>query len=40
MSFLLKRFRVPLTWPEAFRRALYEAFWKDNCLALAAQLAY
>jgi membrane protein len=40
MSFLLTRLRVPLTWPEIFKRALYEAFWKDNCLALAAQLAY
>ena len=40
MPFLLNSFRVPLTWPEIFRRTLYEAFWKDNCLALAAQLAY
>jgi membrane protein len=40
MPFLLTRLRVPLTWPEIFKRALYEAFWKDNCLALAAQLAY
>jgi membrane protein len=40
MAFLLTRFRVPLTWSEVLKRALYEAFWKDNCLALAAQLAY
>src|ERR671918_115694 len=40
MPFLLNFLRVPLTWPEIFRRAFYEAFWKDNCLALAAQLAY
>ena len=40
MPFLLTRLRVQLTWPEIFKRALYEAFWKDNCLALAAQLAY
>jgi membrane protein len=40
MSFLLNHLRVPLTWPQIFKRVLYEAFWKDNCLALAAQLAY
>jgi membrane protein len=40
MTLLLTRLRVPLTWAEVFKRALYEAFWKDNCLALAAQLAY
>ncbi len=40
MAFLLTRLRVPLTWTEVFKRALYEAFWKDNCFALAAQLAY
>jgi membrane protein len=40
MAFLLKSLRVPLTWREIFRRTLYEAFWNDNCLAMAAQLAY
>jgi membrane protein len=40
MAFLLTYLRVPLSWPEVFKRAFYEAFWKDNCLALAAQLAY
>jgi membrane protein len=40
MAFLLTRLRVQLTWREIFKRALSEAFWKDNCLALAAQLAY
>ena len=40
MSLLLTRLRVPLTWPQVFKRAFYEAFWNDNCLALAAQLAY
>ena len=40
MSLLLTRLGVQLTWPEVLKRALYEAFWKDNCLALAAQLAY
>jgi membrane protein len=40
MAFLLNSLRVPLTWREIWRRTLYEAFWKDNCLAMAAQLAY
>jgi membrane protein len=40
MPFLLNSLRVPLTWREIFRRTLYEAFWKDNCLGMAAQLAY
>jgi len=40
MAFLLNALRVPITWPEIFKRTIYEAFWKDNCLALAAQLAY
>jgi membrane protein len=40
MPFFLDSLRVPLTWPEIFRRTFYEAFWKDNCLAMAAQLAY
>ena len=40
MSFLLNRLRVPLTWPQILKRVMYEAFWTDNCLALAAQLAY
>jgi membrane protein len=40
MAFLLNSRRVPLTWPQIFRRTFDEAFWKDNCLAMAAQLAY
>ena len=40
MAFLLNSLRVPLTWPQIMRRTLYEAFWTDNCLAMAAQLAY
>ena len=40
MAFLLTYFKVPLSWPELWRRTLREAFWKDNCLAMAAQLAY
>ena len=37
---VLAYLRVPLTWREVFRRTFDEAFWKDNCLGLAAQLAY
>ena len=40
MAVFLRALHVPLTWREIFRRTLYEAFWKDNCLSLAAQLAY
>jgi uncharacterized BrkB/YihY/UPF0761 family membrane protein len=40
MAMFLHALHVPLTWREIFRRTLYEAFWKDNCLSLAAQLAY
>jgi membrane protein len=37
---MLTFLRVPLSWPEIFKRTLKEAFWEDNCLAMAAQLAY
>ena len=37
---LLGYLKVPLTWSEVFKRTFTEAFWKDNCLGLAAQLAY
>src|SRR3712207_3507106 len=40
MAILLSYLKVPLSWPELLRRTAYEAFWKDNCLAMAAQLAY
>jgi membrane protein len=40
MAFLLANLRVPLTWPQIFKRTFDEAFFKDNCLGLAAQLAY
>ncbi|MGE3511240.1 MAG: YihY/virulence factor BrkB family protein [Vicinamibacterales bacterium] len=40
MALLLTRLRVTATWTELLKRALYDAFWKDNCLGLAAQLAY
>ena len=40
MPFLLNSLRVRLTWREIFKRTFHEAFWEDNCLAMAAQLAY
>ena len=38
MAVLLSHLKVPLTWSEVFKRTFREAFWKDNCLGLAAQL--
>jgi membrane protein len=40
MAFMLAHLKVPLSWWEIFRRTFYEAFFKDNCLGMAAQLAY
>jgi membrane protein len=40
MAVLLAHLRVPLSWPQIFKRTLREAFWEDNCLGMAAQLAY
>ena len=37
---MLSFLRVPLSWPEILRRTFKEAFFKDNCLGMAAQLAY
>ena len=37
---MLAHFRVPLSWWQLFRRTFDEAFFKDNCLGMAAQLAY
>jgi membrane protein len=39
MAILLARLGVPLSWPEIFRRTLKECL-EDNCLGMAAQLAY
>jgi len=36
---MLRAFRIPLTWPELFKRT-YNEVVADNCLGLAAQLAY
>jgi membrane protein len=40
MAAMLAFLRVPLSWPEIFRRTFKEAFFEDNCLGMAAQLAY
>src|SRR5688500_9939104 len=40
MAVLLAHLRVSLSWWEILRRTFKEAFWDDNCLGMAAQLAY
>ena len=40
MARLLRRLGVQISWREIFTRTVYESFWKDNCLSMAAQLAY
>jgi membrane protein len=40
MAVLLAYLKIPLTWKEILKRTFTEAFWRDNCLGLAAQLAY
>jgi membrane protein len=40
MAAMLTFLRVPLSWPQIFKRTFKEAFWEDNCLGMAAQLAY
>ena len=37
---MLAYFKVPISWKEILRRTFKEAFFEDNCLAMAAQLAY
>jgi membrane protein len=37
---MLRWLGVSISWREILKRTAYESFWKDNCLALAAQLAY
>ena len=36
---MLKRFHIPIGWNDLFKRTMNEV-WADNCLNLAAQLAY
>src|SRR6476620_477698 len=40
MAAMLSHLRVPLSWPQILRRTFDEAFFKDNCLGMSAQLAY
>jgi membrane protein len=40
MAFMLAFLKVPLSWREILKRTFNEAFFKDNCLGMAAQLAY
>jgi membrane protein len=40
MPAMLAFLQTPLTWREILRRTFNEAFFKDNCLSMAAQLAY
>jgi membrane protein len=40
MAFMLAFMQVPISWAEILRRTFTEAFSKDNCLGMAAQLAY
>ena len=37
---MLAFLKVPLSWGDILRRTFNEAFFKDNCLGMAAQLAY
>jgi membrane protein len=40
MAKMLQWLGVTISWRDILRRTAYESFWKDNCLAMAAQLAY
>jgi membrane protein len=40
MAVMLARLRVPLSWFQILKQTFNEAFFKDNVLAMAAQLAY
>src|SRR5262245_49894614 len=40
MAWGLRGLDVPISWRQIFQRTFYESFWKDNCLSMAAQLAY
>ena len=40
MAKLLRALGVRVSWREILKRTFDEAFWKDNCLSMAAQLAY
>jgi membrane protein len=40
MAVMLAYLKVPLSWYEILKRTFKEAFFDDNCLGMAAQLAY
>jgi len=40
MAKTLRWLGVHISWWEILKRTLYQTFWKDNCLSMAAQLAY
>jgi membrane protein len=40
MAVLLRALDVPISWRQIIQRTAYESFFKDNCLSMAAQLAY
>jgi len=40
MAVMLAFLKVPLSWGQIMRRTFKEAFLEDNCLGMAAQLAY
>jgi membrane protein len=40
MAAMLAFLKVPLSWAEILKRTFREAFLEDNCLGMAAQLAY
>src|SRR3954467_4663223 len=40
MAAMLAFLKVPLSWAQILRRTFTEAFTEDNCLGMAAQLAY
>jgi membrane protein len=40
VAVMLAYLKVPLTWTQILRRTFNEAFFEDNCLGMAAQLAY
>jgi membrane protein len=40
VAFMLAHLKVPLSWRQILGRTFDEAFFKDNCLGMAAQLAY
>jgi membrane protein len=40
MAVMLAYFKVPLSWAQILKRTFRDTFYEDNCLGMAAQLAY